>query len=353
MAPSARPSLGSSWEACAAGPVGFHPSIVGRSRRRPTRLLCGETCHSPVVRSAGSSNQSSRGPKIDPQLGDLIAPMRRRAGLIGDGAGSACGTGRSRVRPAARRPWPAAPGRARTGCRCCANREPLARRCRRRRPGNSAGRTGSAQPQGLTPRQLDPGGVGRRSPSMSAGAGAPVTATTRSSSARTARPPSMHSMAAAPGAIADQGVGQRGRRAVGGTGSPDTVGRMSDPAGVLHQRERSGSDHRQRAVHDRAPDRCDGCRGRADATGSLSAGGAVAASTSTNRTQLPGWIAAGGSASTSHRVAAVVPISCQPPGDRRGYTAENSPASATEPAGTLVRDSARRGTGSARSPPAR
>ena len=43
-------------------------------------------------------------------------------------------------------------------------------------------------------------------------------------------------------------------------------------------------------------------------------------------------------------VAVVRPMSCHPPGDSWGYTAENSPASPTEPRGTVVLGESRRGT---------
>ena len=55
----------------------------------------------------------------------------------------------------------------------------------------------------------------------------------------------------------------------------------------------------------------------------------------------------------SHNTASVLPINCQPPGDVRGYTPENSPARPTAPAGTSARGVARRGTASRGSPPVR
>ena len=58
-------------------------------------------------------------------------------------------------------------------------------------------------------------------------------------------------------------------------------------------------------------------------------------------------MSAGGVAAESHIGVTVVPMSCQPPGDCRGYTAEKSPASPTAPAGTSVRGESRRGTSSA------
>ena len=63
-------------------------------------------------------------------------------------------------------------------------------------------------------------------------------------------------------------------------------------------------------------------------------------------TVSPGRIRAGSSRFTSHSGAFVCPISCQPPGERCGYTAENRPARATDPAGTAVRGESLRGTSS-------
>lgn len=64
----------------------------------------------------------------------------------------------------------------------------------------------------------------------------------------------------------------------------------------------------------------------------------------TKRTRVPGANNAAGTRAWSHSTTSVVPINCQPPGEERGYTPVYGPASATEPAGTVVRGVARRGT---------
>ncbi len=83
------------------------------------------------------------------------------------------------------------------------------------------------------------------------------------------------------------------RAAVGGPGPPDAERRQARAPLVLDEAERAGGEHLERRAH----------------------GAAV---TSTKRTEVPGVSSAGGSRCSSQSTRAVVPSSCQPPGDARG-----------------------------------
>ena len=127
--------------------------------------------------------------------------------------------------------------------------------------------------------------------------------------------------------VADEAGPEPVGGAVGRSGAAHPDGGEAGAAGVLDEHERAGGQHLE--------------------------GAHVGASASTKRTVVPGPSRAGGSRSTSNSTAAVVPTSCQPPGDDRGYTPENSPASPTDPAGTDGRGRSRRGTRRRGSPPTR
>ena len=82
-------------------------------------------------------------------------------------------------------------------------------------------------------------------------------------------------------------------RAVGGAGATHPDGGPARAAGVLDEHEGAGREHLEGGAHAGDP-------------------------ASTNRTVVPGPSNAGGSRSTSHSTASVVPSSCQPPGEERG-----------------------------------
>src|SRR5690606_19897524 len=115
--------------------------------------------------------------------------------------------------------------------------------------------------------------------------------------------------------VADERVGEAVGAAVAGARAADAERCMPVATEVLHRRQRSGVDHAE-------PGESEVGRGH---------------DRSTNLTRAPGTSRAGGSRSRSNTLTRACPISCQPPGDSRGYTPVNSPARASDPAGTLVR----------------
>ncbi len=92
--------------------------------------------------------------------------------------------------------------------------------------------------------------------------------------------------------IADQPVGQPERPTVGGSRLADADPGVTRPAQILNAGEWSGGEDPQAAVHQ--------------------------ALVSRKRTRTPGRSNAAGSRWASHNTASVVPINCQPPGERRG-----------------------------------
>lgn len=95
--------------------------------------------------------------------------------------------------------------------------------------------------------------------------------------------------------VADEPVGEAGRREVERTGVRHPEMRVPGSALVLHGGQRSGPDDGHGAVRH-------------------------AATSGTKRTRVPGVSSAAGTRAWSHSTVSVVPISCQPPGDERGYT---------------------------------
>ena len=95
------------------------------------------------------------------------------------------------------------------------------------------------------------------------------------------------------GVVPDEPGAEAVRAEVGGAGAGDADGRVPRAALVLDEDERTGGEHLEGAAHGVSP-------------------------TATKRTVLPGASSAGGSRSTSHRTASVVPRSCHPPGDDLG-----------------------------------
>ena len=138
---------------------------------------------------------------------------------------------------------------------------------------------------------LDEGGVGDR-PAVDGrrrrGAGE---ATVTRPRARTTEAAEQHLERRAVLGVPDQPGPEPVGRAVGGAGAAHPDGGQARAAGVLDEHER------RRWPAPRGP------------------GSRRAASASTKRTVVPGPSRAGGSRSTSHSTASVVPTSCQPPGE--------------------------------------
>ena len=117
-------------------------------------------------------------------------------------------------------------------------------------------------------------------------------------------------------------------RGVGRAGTPHSHAGQARTAGVLDEGERTGGKDleatdtcpvgRPARTSGRARPR-DGCGvGDAGASGTTGPLDGAGASTATKRTDRPGASSDGGSRSTSHSTASVVPSSCQPPGDACG-----------------------------------
>ena len=150
------------------------------------------------------------------------------------------------------------------------------------------------------------------------GQGAPATATVTVERGRTAQPLSVVSRTAASGGLP---TSRLARAAAGASRAPE----RGTPRWAWPGRPWSWT-----VVSAPARTTDEGAVGHRDPTG-------------TKRTRVPGDSSAAGTRAWSHSTASVVPISCQPPGDERGYTPVYGPARATEPAGTVVRGVARRG----------